>query len=498
MMNLFRLLWMLLMLSLLFVPVAAAQVDCPAIVRAALESVDQACTDTGRNQVCYGNIQLEATPREGAALSFSQAGDLAAVTDLQGLALSSMSLTDSSWGVALIKLQANLPDTLPGQNVTFLLFGNVEIENEVGVTVEMPMTASSGVNVRLRPTTAANNVIGSLRAGQTVTANGRLRDSSWVRVKLEDGQGWVSADFLTTEGQLNSLLVVEADAPAYGPMQAFRFSTGLADRPCAEAPDSGILIQTPKGSGKVMLNANGVEIRLGSTVYLQAQPSNLMTVSVLEGQAALEVFGQTQVVPAGTYAQVPMNVFSHPGGAASYPRPYEAALLQTLPLSIRAFDPVEIASPLTTAQIDAALATPVPQVMAAAPVVEGGSAAPVASSDGLPPAGTWSQSQVLTTNTCDPSVPGQSVGTVSYTMPNITFSDSRDSLVWDAPGWVTYGMGRVGDNVYQVVTDYDHLTITITFTSSTSYNFRWAGIYPEWQGTPACEYISEGSGTFVG
>ena len=30
-----------------------------------------------------------------------------------------------------MKLQANLPDSLPGQNVTFLMFGDVQIQNAV-------------------------------------------------------------------------------------------------------------------------------------------------------------------------------------------------------------------------------------------------------------------------------------------------------------------------------------------------------------------------------
>jgi uncharacterized protein YraI len=494
---------LLSVLLLCVVTTAAAQTDCPTLVRAALSAVDVSCTDTGRNQVCYGNVQLVATPREGATLAFDTAGDRADVTDIQALQLSSMSLADRSWGVALMQVQANLPDTLPGQNVTFLLFGNVEIENRASATHTLNMTALRGVNVRLRPTTTANNIIASLRQGDSVSADGRLADSSWVRVQINGSTGWVAADFLSAEDDLHNLPVVEAGEPSFGPMQAFAFRTGLADRPCAEAPDSGILIQTPAGSGKITINANGVQIRLGSTVYLQAQPNNLMTVSVVEGEAVLEVFGQTQTVPAGTYSQIPMDNAGQAAGTPSYPRPYDAAALATLPLGIAAFASITVAAPLTPAQIETALATPTPQPQ----IVQ---AAPAGSSDdsshsesetgagGTPRSGTWNQSQRLTTNTCDPSASGQSVGTMSYTTPTITFSDSGDSLVWDAPGWMTLGMGRTGDGVYQSVTDYDHLTITIAFTSTTSYNFTWSGIYPEWQGAPACEYIMQGSGTFQG
>ncbi|MFN8374478.1 MAG: hypothetical protein U0694_16570 [Anaerolineae bacterium] len=88
--------------------------------------------DLGRNEACYGNLLLSATPREdAAAFSFEQAGDRVPVADIQSLQLSAMSLTDET-GVALMALQAKLvPDTLPGQNVTVLLFGDVQVTNTV-------------------------------------------------------------------------------------------------------------------------------------------------------------------------------------------------------------------------------------------------------------------------------------------------------------------------------------------------------------------------------
>ena len=35
-----------------------------------------------------------------------------------------------------------------------------------------------------------------------------------------------------------------------------------------EAPQDGILIQTPKGVGQINMRANDVDIQLGSTAYL--------------------------------------------------------------------------------------------------------------------------------------------------------------------------------------------------------------------------------------
>ncbi len=485
-----------LFISLCVTFTAAAQEDCPSIVKAALDTVDSACTQTSRNEVCYGNITLNATAQAGVSdLVFNKTGDRASVADIQTLKLSSMSLTDNSWGVALMKLQANLPDTLPGQNVTFLLFGDVQIENAVTDTSPVALVTSSAVNVRSRPSTSGS-VMTSLKANALVYATGRLADSQWVRVKVTGdarGVGWVSADFL--RGDVSKLAVITPGEPDWGPMQSFYFTSGVGDRPCDQAPDSGILIQTPKGAGKVTLDANDVQIQLGSTVYLQAQPSSPMTVTVVEGQATLQADGQTQIVPAGSYSQVQLNAAGKASGTPSFPKPYNADSLQTLPLGVDYFFPVTIAKPLTTAQITADIQAALAPVSTPVPVADGGSSTQnsVAALSGV-----WYETHSVTANTCDSNpAPGNAIGDVSHNTINFNFSDSRDSVVWDAPGWITETLSRAGDNVYQSVVHHDSniWTLTVTFTSPTAFSFIWID---EPSGGPGCTYDMAGSGTFQG
>jgi hypothetical protein len=225
---------------------------CPQIVAQALDATDRECNGTARNQICYGNVNLEATPQAGVEnFQFAQPGDMVDITALQSLRLSSMNTTTQEWGVALMQLQANLPDTLPGQNVTILLFGNVEIENAT-----------------------------------------------------------------SDDGEL-----------------AFYFQSGIGDAPCAEAPDSGILVQTPEGVSSVSFRVNEVDIELGSTAYLQAQPSADMDVSVVEGQAIVSAQGVAQIVRAGATTGVPLDANRAPSGPPSPPVPYTATRLQTLPVN---------------------------------------------------------------------------------------------------------------------------------------------------------------------
>ena len=106
--------------------------DCPQIVETALNAADEFCAETGRNEACYGHIALTADLRGDIGdFAFDQPGDMVNVASLDSLRLDPMNVATGEWGVGLMKLQANLPDTLPGQNVTFLMFGDVEIHNAV-------------------------------------------------------------------------------------------------------------------------------------------------------------------------------------------------------------------------------------------------------------------------------------------------------------------------------------------------------------------------------
>jgi len=72
------------------------------------------------------------------------------VAYLHALKLELSDQVNGVWGLAVMQLQPNIPDTLPGQNVTFLLFGDTEIEDLTtgqgggNVTASSSTTAPSG------------------------------------------------------------------------------------------------------------------------------------------------------------------------------------------------------------------------------------------------------------------------------------------------------------------------------------------------------------------
>ncbi len=122
-----------IMLSLLaVVSLVAAQDDCPVQVEDALFALNDICLSIGRNEACYGNGDIVAVAQQNAVLNFDLPGDVALVDDIATISLSPYETSLDDWGIAILVVQADLPDTLPGQNVTMLLFGDVNLNNDSG------------------------------------------------------------------------------------------------------------------------------------------------------------------------------------------------------------------------------------------------------------------------------------------------------------------------------------------------------------------------------
>ncbi len=108
---------------------------CNEIITAALQAVGPVCDATGRNQACYGSNLVNAQLREGAQSVFQQVGDISALQDIRLITTAPWNETLHTWGVALLRAQVNLPENLPGQNVTFLLYGGAAM-NDISPRME--------------------------------------------------------------------------------------------------------------------------------------------------------------------------------------------------------------------------------------------------------------------------------------------------------------------------------------------------------------------------
>jgi len=151
------------------------------------------------------------------SFSFDQPGQTVPITSIQKLELSSLDSASQTWGVALMRVQANLPDTAPGQNVTILLFGNVSIEDSSVNGPILDATLASDVTSRLSPIYGV--YAAKLTASSAVKVTGKLADGSWLRITAANSGKplWVPAQNITTSGDLGTLEVVDPKAPSYGP-----------------------------------------------------------------------------------------------------------------------------------------------------------------------------------------------------------------------------------------------------------------------------------------
>lgn len=240
---------------------------CPALVEQALESLEMNCTGMGRNTACYGNNRVSATfTQEVEDEFFSRPADRAEVVMLQGIVTAPLDELLQEWGIALMNVQANLPGTLPGQGVTFVLLGDATVVNAVPPEEAQlptpPVSATTATETPLRTGPGANrNLVTRVPAGSAVEVDALSADRQWVRAVFGEFGGWMLARALSPV-DLSSLPVITEETRS--PMQAFLFRTGLGAPRCAQAPNS-VVVQGPVNT-EITLNVNGAEINVGSTV----------------------------------------------------------------------------------------------------------------------------------------------------------------------------------------------------------------------------------------
>ncbi len=186
---------------------------CTAQVRAALNRVRDACSELGRNEACYGNDLIVAEPRANIPLdhlTFSSAGDIADLGVLRRISTFPYDQTNNEWGIALIRAQVNLPDALPGQNVTFLLYGDTTLNaespsmNVVSVRIRVGAMLCEGVpESALIIQSPANSVIQLIINGAEVRLGSTARITAYeggaLTISLLEGSAVVTALNTTQE-----------------------------------------------------------------------------------------------------------------------------------------------------------------------------------------------------------------------------------------------------------------------------------------------------------
>lgn len=306
----------LVLLSTILGGTAGAQDSeaCPVLVNRALSHVGNNCASMDRNSVCYGFEDVSALfTDESQLLHPADRAELSALASLKTMPFDEAT---EKWGISVLNLQANLPNTLPGQSVRVLLLGDVRIEEETepSQVLVLPEEAievtpkADETEVFAAPLdygVTALETVAQVDADEMLLADGLSPTGQWVRITLEfateygtSATSWVYREDLTENPALDSLPTI---GPAsYTPMQAFYFTSGVGEAACNELPPSGVLIQGPE-EYEVTIRANSAEIRINSTVLLQtSEDGESMTLTPLSGIARVNPgTPEEMLVPTG-------------------------------------------------------------------------------------------------------------------------------------------------------------------------------------------------------
>lgn len=335
-------------------PTAAS---CPTLVQESWAATQQVCSGVQNGQACLGSGTVSAVPRlDVENFAFELAGQTATYNQLGQLTLRTANTENNLWTVVSARPQFTTTGGASGAAM-MLAFGDVVI-TDTGEAFDPSfrtgtVVATSGMNVRRAPD-ETGVVVWQLSNREEIIVTGRTADKNWVRMEIPSffgGIGWVYAPYLEIPGGLDSLPVVttqsaapQFDAPDFGPMQAFKFSSTRANPTCFGVPNSGLLVQSPSGTpDRVRMRANTVEIQLNGSAFLMAQPNQSMSINVIEGDARVISGGFNEVVAAGGSVVIPLNGDLEASGAPTV-EAYRRGDLQNLPVTLLS-RPFNVAAP---------------------------------------------------------------------------------------------------------------------------------------------------------
>ena len=118
--------------SLTSTAVAEKNASCQLLIQKAMVASADYCNEVASNEACYGNNTLSADLAPGATDRFIQRGDIVSVEQLLRIVASPLKPDTNEWGIAVLKVFANLPRSLPGQTITMVVFGNTTLDNQGG------------------------------------------------------------------------------------------------------------------------------------------------------------------------------------------------------------------------------------------------------------------------------------------------------------------------------------------------------------------------------
>lgn len=328
----------LLLLTGLGISGAMAQDDatCSALQNTAFTQTGTLCATTGQGMMCLGYPAVTAVLDSDAAADFASPGDSVDLALVESVTTSpaDLSTTPSTWGVALLNVQANLPvdvieTVLDGKGVIYMATGGVEVVNAAPDTQVTLMEETIAVNtiadadMRVAPfaldSSTSSNVSGRIPAESTLNADAMTPDGNWIRIVFDDQPGWISRAVIDSAADLSNLTVI---GPLdFTPMQSITIDSGNTDDADCANLASGLFVQGPN-SMPVDIQVNGVDTRISSSVLFKANAADgTLEIFVISGLVTLfpNDPDMTVVIPPGFKTTISVEDFTFLEGTPDAP-----------------------------------------------------------------------------------------------------------------------------------------------------------------------------------
>jgi hypothetical protein len=262
-----------------------------AFLKAITLAESEDCQQLRWNVVCVGNDDaVSIATLSGKAPQVQSAGEKNRVNDITQITIR----PENPYGLAILNLQANLPNRNENEYLRLYVFGGATVTNNVAYASDaitrVQIENINGGSIAIRATTdPLSPQVGSIARGDFADALEISDDGAFVRVRVpmdEAATGWVRREFVeATRDDIEMLPVGNPDEPYY-----FAFQNIMVTFDENANVLRGLIIRTPDTIEVLYININGslYEIIGGSLVVWSEATNRLESVSTSTSDDVLD------------------------------------------------------------------------------------------------------------------------------------------------------------------------------------------------------------------
>jgi hypothetical protein len=366
---------LIVLLCLLWTTAVAAQSSCEILMQEATTSMRNGCTV--RDRVCHeaATTTFEMQPFAYEANLNHIIGIGADMTDIKSVKTEAMDVKKKLWGLTTLALPADRRDAPLDEILFVTMYGEGTLtplgysQASINAAPDVPLTI-------YRTPSEQGTVIEVMPRSILLPADGRLADSSWIRMPMPTGGiGWVKSSEAVVRGDLASLPVRTADDVTIDTTPTtIQYVGGRGRSACSQVPQGGLMMQTSYGVTSVVV-INNIELTFEGALaarFLEYPPSNPndplhLVFYILSGSIKKVAFTGDKArtfdlpdLPGGSVLSVPIDDAGYATGEDVFTLPEFPEISITLDkMALLMLDPLVHEAPHDPWVMDASLGLPI-------------------------------------------------------------------------------------------------------------------------------------------